>query len=207
MRTKPCLHRFSKGNTNPGPLETGTKHFGEILCGTSITPQSKGRGKRLRCAPANSPITRGRGVRKPIDRLLRPLALRAWTYATGSPTPKGLGSSSERPAALACLSRFRHPRTVRIRSTTIIGHRRYRWQLPLFGEQGLSRPSLFIRKAAGRTRAGFSTHPHPPAPPPPGGCPTHIRDSEKTAPNSNEQLGVGVKPGSCCPRTLVLHQS
>ena len=131
MRTKPCLHRFSKGNTNPGPLETGTKHFGEILCGISITPQSKGREKSLRCAPANSPITRGRGVRKPIDRLLWPLALGAWTYATGSPTPKGLGSSSERPATLTCLSRFRHPRTVRIRSTTIIGHRRCRWQLPL----------------------------------------------------------------------------
>jgi len=131
MRTKPCLHRFSKGNTNPGPLETGTKHFGEILCGTSITPQSKGRGKRLRCAPANSPITRGRGVRKPIDRLLRPLALGAWTYATGSPTPKGLGSCLERPATLTCLSGFRHPRTVRIRSVSIIGHRRCRWQFPL----------------------------------------------------------------------------
>jgi len=122
MRTKPCLHRLSKGNTNTGSLETSTNHLRETICGISITPQSTGRGKRLRCAPANSPITRGRGVRKPIDRLLRPLALGAWTYATGSPTPKGLGSCSERPAALTCLSGFRHPRTVRTRSTSIIGH-------------------------------------------------------------------------------------
>ena len=68
-----------------------------------------GRGKRLRCAPANSPITRGRGVRKPIDRLLWPLALGAWTYATGSPTPKGLGSCSERPAALLVYRGFDTP--------------------------------------------------------------------------------------------------
>ena len=100
MRTKPCLHRLSKGNTNTGSLETGKAHLRETICGISITPQSMGRGKRLRCAPANSPITRGRGVRKPIDMLLWPLALGAWTYATGSPTPKGLGSCSERPAAL-----------------------------------------------------------------------------------------------------------
>ena len=66
-------------------------------------------GKRLRCAPANSSITRGRGVRKPIDRLLRPLALGAWTYATGSPTPKGLGSCSERPAALLVYRGFDTP--------------------------------------------------------------------------------------------------
>ena len=144
MRTKPCPHRLPKGNTNPGPLETGTKHFGEILCGTSITPQSKGRGKRLRCAPANSPITRGRGVRKPIDRLLRPLALGAWTYATGSPTPKGLGSCLERPATLTCLSGFRHPRTVRIRSTSIIGHTQCLWQFANHGGAPSALRSLCI---------------------------------------------------------------
>ena len=96
-------------------------------------------GKPLRCAPANSPITRGRGVRKPIDRLLRPLALGAWTYATGSPTPKGLGSCSERPAALTCLSGFRHPRTVRIRSTSIIGHTQCLWQFAIHGRRLLPR--------------------------------------------------------------------
>ena len=90
--------------------------------GSMGTPVSCLQGKRLRCAPANSPITRGRGVRKPIDRLLWPLALGAWTYATGSPTPKGRGSYSKRPAALICLSRFRHPGTVRARSSSIIRH-------------------------------------------------------------------------------------
>ena len=109
MRTKPCLHCLPKGNTNTGSLETSTNHLRETICGISITPQSTGRGKRLRCAPANSPITRGRGVRKPIDRLLRPLALGAWTYATGSPTPKGLGSCSERPAALLVYRGFDTP--------------------------------------------------------------------------------------------------
>ncbi len=139
MRTKPCLHRLSKGNTNTGSLETGKNHLRETICGISITPQSMGRGKRLRCAPANSPITRGRGVRKPIDRLLRPLALGAWTYATGSPTPKGLGSCSERPAALTCLSGFRHPRTVRTRPTSIIGHTQCLWQFAIHGRGFLPR--------------------------------------------------------------------
>jgi hypothetical protein len=139
MRTKPCLHRLPNSDTNSRLLETGKNHFGGILCGISITPQSKGKGKSLRCAPANSPITRGRGVRKPIDRLLRPLALGAWTYATGSPTPKGLGSYSKAPGGALCLSRFRHPRTVRIRSTTIIGHTRCLWQFAIHGRGLLPR--------------------------------------------------------------------
>jgi hypothetical protein len=52
-----------------------------------------GKGENACGAPPQTAlVTRGRGVRKPIDRLLWPLALGAWTYATGSPTPKGLGS-------------------------------------------------------------------------------------------------------------------
>ena len=72
--------------------------------------------------PQTTLVTRGRGVRKPIDRLLWPLALGAWTYATGSPTPEGLGSIRCAQKAPARLSGFRHPRTVRTRSSSIIGH-------------------------------------------------------------------------------------
>ena len=90
--------------------------------GSIIAPQPGRRENVCGAPPQTALVTRGRGVRKPIDRLLWPLALGAWTYATGSPTPKGLGSSSERPAALTCLSGFRHPRTVRTRPTSIIGH-------------------------------------------------------------------------------------
>src|ERR1700677_62205 len=80
-----------------------------------------GKGENACGAPPQTAlVTRGRGVRKPIDRLLWPLALGAWTYATGSPTPKGLGSSSEHPAALTCLSGFRHPRAVRTRPASIL---------------------------------------------------------------------------------------
>jgi len=72
--------------------------------------------------PQTALVTRGRGVRKPIDRLLWPLALGAWTYATGSPTPEGLGSIPCAQKAPIHLSGFRHPRTVRTRSSSIIGH-------------------------------------------------------------------------------------
>jgi hypothetical protein len=72
--------------------------------------------------PQTALVTRGRGVRKPIDRLLWPLALGAWTYATGSPTPEGLGSIRCAQKAPIRLSGYRHPRTVRTRSSSIIGH-------------------------------------------------------------------------------------
>ncbi len=80
-------------------------------------------GKNVCGAPPQTTlVTRGRGVRKPIDRLLWPLALGAWTYATGSPTPEGLGSIWCAQKAPIRLSGFRHPRTVRTRSSSIIGH-------------------------------------------------------------------------------------
>jgi hypothetical protein len=89
MRTKPCLHCLPKSNTNPGPLKTGKNHFGEMLCGISITPQSEGRGN-VCGAPPQTALANLVGEFENRQKHAVPwtFSREAWTYVHSSPTQR-----------------------------------------------------------------------------------------------------------------------
>ena len=77
MNAKPCL------------LDTGKNHFREILCGISITPQSKGRGN-VCGAPPQTALANLVGEFENRQKHAVPwtFSREAWTYVHSSPTQR-----------------------------------------------------------------------------------------------------------------------
>jgi len=133
MRTKPCLHCLTRGNTNTGPVKTGKNHFREILCGISITPQSDGEAKTSAVRPRKQPYNPRSGSSKADRQAPVAFSFRGLDIRHRLPDAKRSRELLRAPGGALCLSGFRHPRTVRTRPTSIIGHTQCLWQFATTG--------------------------------------------------------------------------
>ena len=139
MRTKPYLHCLPRGNTNTGPVKTGKNHFREILCGISITPQSDGEAKTSAVRPRKQPYNPRSGSSKADRQAPVAFSFRGLDIRHRLPDAKRSRELLRAPGGALCLSGFRHPRTVRTRPTSIIGHTQCLWQFAIHGRGFLPR--------------------------------------------------------------------